>query len=85
MLALLAGSAALVLLTLAAAGAMVVAPSGTAAAVGGAGPSGGWGIGVVLAVVAGLLGGAYVALGRLVQRFVFVDYDIHHVGKRPAH
>lgn len=85
MLALLAGSAALVLLTLAAAGALVVAPGDAAAGGAATASSGGWGLGVVLAVVAGLLGGTYVALGRLVQRFVFVDYDINHVGKRPAH
>jgi hypothetical protein len=89
-LALLCGSAAVALAALAAAGAVLVSPGtaataaavspGTAAAAGGA-----WGLAAVLTVLAGVLGGAYAALQQLVQKFVFVDYDINHVGKRPGH
>jgi hypothetical protein len=87
-LALLTGSAALVMLTLAAAGAVIVSPgtSAAAAAVGGQVSVGSsWGLAGVLGLLAGLMGGVYVQLGRLVEKFVFVDYDIDHVGKRPAH
>lgn len=84
LLALLTGSAALVMATLAAAGAVLVTPGVTAAgAVGGVGSS--WGLAGVLAVAAAVLGGTYVALGQLVAKFVFVDYDIQHVGKKPKH
>jgi hypothetical protein len=70
--------------TLAAAGAVLVTPGVTAAAGGGvAGNS--WGLAGVLAVAAAVFSGAYVALGQLVAKFVFVDYDIQHVGKKPKH
>ena len=90
-LALIAGSAALVMVTLAAAGAVLMPPGAAAVAAAGglsaaqvaAGSS--WGLAGGLAVLAAVLGGAYVALGKLVEKFVFVDYDIAHVGKRPAH
>jgi len=93
---MLTGSAALVLLALSAAGAALVAPAAATAAVGlqGAAAAGGggggvfvpsWGLGAIMAAVAALLGAAHMALGRLVQSFVFVDYDICHVGKRPRH
>jgi hypothetical protein len=76
------------MLTLAAAGAAIVSPGAAAAAtaVGGQASGGNiWGLTGVLGLLAGLLGGVYVALGRLVDKFVFVDYDINHVGKRPAY
>jgi hypothetical protein len=73
--------------TLAAAGAVLVTPTtAAAAAAGGGGVAGSsWGLASVLAVAAAVLGGAYVALGQLVAKFVFVDYDIQHVGKKPKH
>ena len=76
--------------TLAAAGAVLVTPTTAAAAAAAAAGGGGfagssWGLASVLAVAAAVLGGAYVALGQLVAKFVFVDYDIQHVGKKPKH
>jgi hypothetical protein len=73
------------MLALAAAGAVVVTPAATAAVEGGTGAVSSWGLGGAMAAVAVVLGAAYVALGRLVQSFVFIDYDANHVGKRSAH
>lgn len=82
--ALVAASAAVTVTALAAAGAVVAAPAGTAAALT-AGNSGGWGVAAALGMLAVLLGAGYAALQQLVQKFVFVDYDMHHVGKQPSH
>lgn len=83
-LALLVGSAALGVLALTAAGAAVVTPAASTGAAG-AGVAMGWGSGAAMAVLAALMGGAYAALGRLLQSFLFIDFDNHHVGKRPGH
>lgn len=85
MLALVTGSAAIAMLALAAAGAIVATPAATAAVVGGAGAVGSWGPDGVMAAVAVVFGAAYVALGRLVRSFVFIDYDANYVGKRSVH
>lgn len=95
-LALISASAALVMAGLAASGSVLVAQAAATAAAGAAAPalvgaasaqvaaSSSWGLAGVMVVVAGLLGGAYVALRQLVQKFVFVDYDKHHCGKQPS-
>lgn len=84
-LALVTASAALMAAMLAATGAVLVAPGAAATAAAQASAGSTWGLPAVLTVAAAVLGGAYVALSQLVQKFVFVDYDSHHVGKQPSH
>lgn len=73
--ALLAGGAAVAAAALLAAG--VVGSSSSSGGVLG------WGVAVVvgLATAGGLAGGLWAALGRILQSFVFVDYDKHHPSK----
>jgi pheophorbide a oxygenase len=75
--ALLAGSAALAAAAMLAAGVVGAGVgSGSSAVVG-------RGVAVVLGLAAAgvVAGGVWAVLGRVLQRFVFVDYDKHHLSK----
>eukprot|EP00879_Flechtneria_rotunda_P006778 GHRR01007122.1.p1 GENE.GHRR01007122.1~~GHRR01007122.1.p1 ORF type:complete len:354 (+),score=130.62 GHRR01007122.1:1783-2844(+) len=81
--AVMAGAAAIAAVVLLAVGwGPVAATAGVDAATTVASASGGSAVMVGLGVAAGLAASVYAGLSRVLQLFVFLDYDKHHVSKK---